>query len=434
MISIFRRRLFWAAAVVVFVLLVQNAAAQNCANTSVGFTPLNDLRQGLYKTYQGGLYPGGTNVRPATHDSAGRALSAQIKPLSSNGTVDVQNGRIVLVSIGMSNATQEFSTFKPMADTLRSKNSQLVIVDGAQGGQDAVTISNPSATYWTVVDQRLAAAGVTPQQVQAAWVKEADAGPTLSFPADAQKLQGEFAAIARILKARYPNIKIAYYSSRIYAGYAQGVSTLNPEPYAYQSGFAVRWLIEAQINGDTSLTYAGTNPRAPWLAWGPYLWADGMTPRSDGSIWQCGDFQSDGTHPSTSGQRKVAQMLLSFFQTETTATPWFLRSPITNVEGSELQGPSEFRLEQNYPNPFNPTTTIRFRIANVELRNEQWKPMIALKVFDLLGTEVATLVNSQLDAGEHSVSFNAEGLSSGIYFYRLYTPTFTQTKSMVLLK
>src|SRR5206468_1021451 len=61
----------------------------------------------------------------------------------------------------------------------------------------------------------------------------------------------------------------------------------------------------------------------PWLAWGPYLWADGLTPRSDGLTWQCADLQSDGTHPSSSGASKVAQMLLSFFQTDPVASRWY---------------------------------------------------------------------------------------------------------------
>ncbi len=143
--------------------------AQNCSATSKGFIPLNDLGTGLYQGMQGGLYPNGSNQRPFRHDSAGLALARQIKPLNSSGVSDSLNGKIVLVSIGMSNATAEFSTFKPMADTLKSKNPQLVIVDGAEGGKDAKTISNPADDYWAFVNQPLAAAAVTPQQVQVAW-------------------------------------------------------------------------------------------------------------------------------------------------------------------------------------------------------------------------------------------------------------------------
>ena len=118
---------------------------------------------------------------------------------------------------------------------------------------------------------------------------------------------------------------MCYLASRIYAGYAN--SALNPEPYAYYSGWSVKRLIENQVNGDTTLTFTGPTPRAPWLAWGPYFWADGTTPRSDGLTWNCpADYNSDGTHPSINGRQKVAQMLLQFFSTDATTVPWFLKA------------------------------------------------------------------------------------------------------------
>jgi len=394
------------------------AVSQNCSRTSVGLTPLNELGSGLYRGYQGGLYPGGGNKRPQAHDSIGLAFARQVQPLNSAGSIDTVNGKIVLLSIGMSNATQEFSMFKSIADTDRTKNPQVVVVDGAQGGQTAAIISNPSATFWTVVDQRLMQASVTPQQVQVAWVKEADANPTQPFPTHALTLQREFEAIAKILKSRYPNIKIAYWASRTYGGYA--TTTLNPEPYAYESGFAVKWLIEKQINRDTALSYSGNDPKAPWLAWGPYLWADGTKPRDDGLIWECTDFGPDGTHPSSSGRMKVAQMLLRFFKTDPTASRWFLKSTATFVEVSHVEIPNGYILEQNYPNPFNPTTTIRFSLPHRE--------HVTLKVFDVLGREVATLVDGEINPGEHSVVFSGKNLASAVYFYRLTTPTFSQTK------
>src|SRR3989442_190765 len=121
------------------------------------------------------------------------------------------------------------------------------------------------------------------------------------------------------MRLLYPNLRLMYVSSRIYGGYAS--VALAPEPFAYESGFAFKWLVEDQINGDPALSYPG---KAPWLAWAPYLWADGLTPRSDGLTWACSDFQSDGTHPSPSGEQKVANLLLSFFKTDPTATSWFV--------------------------------------------------------------------------------------------------------------
>src|SRR5207244_4063030 len=97
------------------------------------------------------------------------------------------DGKIVMLSVGMSNTTQEFSVFKRVADADKEKNPALVLVDGAQGGQTAARIKDPEdkgsgTRYWEVVDQRLKAAGVTREQVQVAWIKQADAGPTTGFP------------------------------------------------------------------------------------------------------------------------------------------------------------------------------------------------------------------------------------------------------------
>jgi hypothetical protein len=112
---------------------------------------------------------------------------------------------------------------------------------------------------------------------------------------------------------------------------------LNPEPYAYESGFAVRWLIERQIAGDSTLASEGPRAAAPWLAWGPYLWANGLTPRGDGLIWERSDFVNDGTHPSESGRRKVAEMLLAFFHNDPLARQWYLRAgAVSSVRSDEL--------------------------------------------------------------------------------------------------
>jgi hypothetical protein len=114
-------------------------------------------------------------------------------------------------------------------------------------------------------------------------------------------------------------------SSRTYAGYAR--IPLNPEPYAYESGFAVKWLTEEQMKGDPALNYDSARGaiKAPWLSWGPYLWANGLTSRADDLFYEESDFASDGTHPSASGRRKVADQLLRFFKTDPTTKPWFLR-------------------------------------------------------------------------------------------------------------
>ena len=99
--------------------------------------------------------------------------------------------------------------------------------------------------------------------------------------------------------------------------------------------------------------------------------------------------------------------------------------PINGIEG-EQSTPSGFFLEQNYPNPFNPSTKIIFNITEFGLVN--------LKVYDVLGNEVAALINKELAAGEYKIEFNAVDLPSGIYFYQIKVNNIIQTKKMILIK
>jgi PKD repeat protein len=329
----------------VLLLLIIAAPAlveADCSVTNLGVAPLNEMGFGSYSNSTGGLYPSGANTRPPAHEAAGMGIATnEIAPLNASGTPDTNNGKIVLLSLGVSNTTQEWAsgdnvthnitnTFKYRADLDPSKNPRLVIVDGAFGGQDAITWTNPASANWAmVITQRLVVAGVTTNQVQALWLKQALASVHNygAFPAHAQALQGYLATILRIAKSKYPNLKLVYFSCRT-RSYDTNAPDLNPEPFAFETAFADKWVIEDQLNGVNDLNYNPSNGPvvAPWLSWGPYIWADGLTPRSDGFVWQCGDLsQSDYTHPSSNGVAKVASQLLAFFKTDATTTPWFLK-------------------------------------------------------------------------------------------------------------
>jgi len=103
-----------------------------------------------------------------------------------------------------------------------------------------------------------------------------------------------------------------------------------------------------------------------------------------------------------------------------------------SVDETDPAFPIKFSLSQNYPNPFNPTTKIRFTIQSVETTRRV--VFTTLKVYDVLGNEIATLVNEEKPAGSYEVKFNNEGLPSGIYFYRLTTGGYSATKKMILIK
>ena len=111
-------------------------------------------------------------------------------------------------------------------------------------------------------------------------------------------------------------------------------------------------------------------------------------------------------------------------------SPWsavwqFTTEPVSSVEtGKEI--PSDFRLGQNYPNPFNPTTNISFDLPKAEY--------VILKVYSLLGKEIATLVSGNFPAGRHIATFDASGQASGVYLYKLQSSSFVQTKKMLLVR
>jgi len=293
---------------------------------SFGLKPLDEMTaEDRYKGEDGGLYGGGKNEPPATHLAAAKAESAKIVPLDADGK-PANSGKIVMVSISMSNATQEFSVFKRLADADPAKSPLLTIVDCAQGGQAMAQWVNPQAKAWQEADRRLAAAQVSPKQVQVAWIKLANIAPSGDLQEHGRKLYKDTLAVILNAKAKFPNLRLVYLASRIYGGWSTG--RLNPEPYAYEGAFAVRWLIQDQIKGDAALNYdpAKGEVKAPLLLWGAYLWADGTTPRkSDGLVWNREDMAGDGVHPTNSGREKVAKLLLNFFKSNETARGWFTK-------------------------------------------------------------------------------------------------------------
>ena len=303
-------------------------------------TPLIDFAPGeTYLGFPGGLYPGG-NTMPPAHAAAGALFSSQIRPRGTDGLADPA-GKIVLLSIGMSNPTQEFCSVQgtvcdpwtftgqaladPQVDT-----RHLVIANGAFAGTSSEWNTPTDPNYNRVRATVLLPRNLSEAQVQAVWLKLVNPEPTIPLPsldADAHKLAGRLGNIIRSLKVRYPNLRLVYLSSRSYGGYAK--IPLNPEPFAYETGYAVKWVIEAQIHqratGVVDPEVGNLDPSvAPWIGWGPYLWTNGTTPRSDGLVWLPEDVEADGTHPSQSGEQKVGKLLLDFFKRAPTTRPWFM--------------------------------------------------------------------------------------------------------------
>ncbi len=344
---------------------------------STTMIPLMDMTASQnYLNFPGGLYENSSDNAPADHDADGKAAAAAIQPLDTNGNPS-SSGMVVFVSFGMSNALIEFSSFVETANGSSSVNhTTLYISDGAASDQDACywfPAEGPPSCNSTVENEYdritgdLSSAGLTPAQVQVAWIDNANGRVhtenrgcvplgTLCLPLCAPTIAGcannenttnppneeeEFGETLRAAKQRFPNLKMVFFSSRVYGGYAQPTDA-DPEPFAYQTGYAIKPLIQAQINqirtgivdpvaGDLSYSVS------PWIGWGPYFWANGDIPRSDGLVWCNGqtgspcngemDFGPGGLHLSTVGGQKAANLLMNFFLKSPYSVSWFAASP-----------------------------------------------------------------------------------------------------------
>jgi hypothetical protein len=291
---------------------------------STGLKPLTEMTaQDRYKGEDGGLYGGGSNEPPKAHQAAARQALQQIAPLDAQGKPS-KDGKIVFLSLGMSNTYGEFALFKQLADRDPQKSPHVLIVNGAVGGAGVSSWARPRSGTWQKVADRLKEAGVSPEQVQVAWIKHAEPGPSPdTFPLEyAKKVKEDIAASLAITRATFPNLRVAYLSSRLYGGYnIVGIRRVNPEPFAYETAFSVRWVIQDQIKRAKRGKVDG-----PVLLWGPYLWADGVRPRKgDKLVWERKDLGQDGVHPSPSGRRKVANLLLDFFKNDAGAKTWFVK-------------------------------------------------------------------------------------------------------------
>ena len=185
-----------------------------------------------------------------------------------------------------------------------------------------------------------------------------------------------------------------------------------PNPQA-ASGFAA----VASSQEPSRIFLATTTP-------GTYSRANVLTSTEGGNRWRpfTGDLRVDFSTAFGSSAVVADDRYLYFYARR---RPWS-EAELTSVNPAHAYHPTAFSLSQNYPNPFNPQTAIRYQVSGVT--------DVKLVVYDLLGREVATLVNEKKTVGSHEVSFDGAGLASGVYFYRLTAGTFVQSRKMLMLK
>lgn len=377
-----------------------DALAQNCTNDETGLTPIPELGSSLYLGFQGGLYFG-SDIKPVQHVDALNGAISKITPLNGLGLPD-GNGSIVLLSIGASNPKTEFESFQTISSSYGMINPYLKLVNGSQGGNGLQKIIDPDDKYWQFVMNQLSAHGLSRHQVQIIWLEQENTqSNTTHFPEAPIELMGQFKELFEILLTYFPNIQICYLTARGYAGYIDPASTAGKglrQPRDYYHGWAMKWLIEDQINGDSTLTFNGPNRKAPVLDWSAYLWADGSNVRKDGFSWNCPtDVKpNDGLHWSQSGNDKAGHAIFQRFLTDQEARKWF-----TNSQTTALKDDTPLSDISIFPNPS--LTYIHVYASG----NERFD----LYIYNILGQVVWTeqnmlaggTINHQLPAGFYHI-------------------------------
>ena len=327
------------------------ATARSLAQGCPGCVALDDPSGAPHHGFPLGLYPGGTNAPPAAHFALAMDAASRVVTRDTAGNPS-SSGYIGWISIGMSNTTQEFSTFELQEDGRIGRNPRLVLVDCAYPGKSADLIKNPAEPYWSIVASKIAAAGLDPDQIQVAWLKEAEGTvPDTSFTLHADTLQAHLRVIVRHLRDVFPKLELCYIASRTYGGYNSNPA--RSEPLSYETGFAVRGLIEEQMSGSALLNAdPDVGPvESPVLLWGPYIWTNGVIPRSsDGLVWTSGgtgDVEGDGIHPSANGELKVANMIRLFFNVEPTAGLW--RMPAVHEQQIGIAATFDAFVDDSHP-------------------------------------------------------------------------------------
>jgi len=348
---------------------VQLISQEDCTRDSLGIIPIMDFGAGQFYGIDGGLYLNGSNVMPSSHEQAGIQLAHAIQPLDTFGNPD-PNGKIGMMSVGMSNTIIFFRALEEAANAYPDLNPKVAFANCAQGGQDIDAILNTRNRYWYRSDTILRNAGLHVNQVQVIWFMQAthisnfDINEGISH---IDSVERKFIQAFEFIEGRYPNLKQLYCPGRDYGGYSQ--SGGNPEPYGSYTNWAFKKILQGQINGDPLLAFDGPNATMPWLAWGGNLWADGKNLRSDGMNWICpDDYRGDGVHPGLLGRTKWRNVVIAPFINEPT-TYWF-RKQNTHVKGAV----GNETKPHVYPNPAGSE-------LNIDFLNENY----SVRVIDVLG-------------------------------------------------
>ncbi len=219
---------------------------------------------------------------------------------------------------------------------------------------------------------------------------------------------------------RYISLFVLLISYQLSAGVGAGYSSPTPLPVQLvlfsasvtPNGVALRWTTATEVNNygfEIERASFRQNETTPLQEWEKVGFVNGNGNSNS---------KKEYTYTDYSGNKSYVYRLKQIDNNGS-----FKYSPVIEADGVyELS----FKLEQNYPNPFNPSTVIAYQVST--------KSLVTLKIYDMLGREIVTLVNSELEAGQYSVSFNGSGYSSGVYYYEVIAGEQRSMKKMTLIK
>jgi hypothetical protein len=400
-----------------------NAQIQ-CENDSTGLIPLVDLKTGYYLgVYQGGLYPNGKNVPPGGHLKKGLKIAKAIKPLDSLGNINYETGKIVIAGFGGSTTGEPWNHLITIANGDPEINPCIKLVNATNAGEGMESMNVDHPDYWDYIeDNRLTPKGVTPEQIQIAWLFNGSRADTIfDMPAYRDSIERKVQLALAAMLIEYPNLKLVYVGSPYYAGYADPTYEMYKsihEPGSYRCAFGFKAAVEKQINGDPLYKYSDPGKIVPYITWGPYLWTDGIKPRNyDSLYWDCeADFRADGGgfHLNGEGKDKLAELLNDFFKTDTLSEIFYNDGPkwVSCGDGRYADG-NIYTLAETTNESVQLYPTVNQGIFSLELPTSE--NTYLLNVYDNVGRIVYTEVLNDIEITNIQLS----SVPNGLYFVEI---------------
>lgn len=346
-------------AILCFLQATLQAQVKNCSLPNPGFVPITEMNTSTFRGYTGGLYGPQKNTPNGSYLSDALSLAKSISPLDAQGNATI-SGKIVFVGVGASNPRTEFEALMSRVDTFSKKRNNLLLVNTCIGGQGVQKMNDPTDTYWKSAVKQFDSLQLSFNQVQIAWVEtdNTQAADTL-FPRAPMALLGELKQLLYTLQAKFPNLKLCYFSARAFSGWVDlsgggnvGRGLLAPRDY--YNGWAIKWLIDSARLQNPAFIYSGASKKMSMPLFATYNYTNGSETRMDGFQLDCNtDVGGDGLHLTAAGEQKFGALMFDFFRTDNVSKEWFLQSNTAHSAEILCGKPSI------YPNPCAATLHIK---------------------------------------------------------------------------